>query len=186
MDSFLGEIRAFGFNFSPYEWANCIGTVMSIQQNPALYSILGNTYGGRVGQSFALPNLQGCAAMGAGTGPGLTPRALGDVDGESTEWLTLNEIPNHTHTMAWQSSTVTAEKTGTPVVNGWPTVPAQSTVNPPKIIPGFLNTPQPNAVMASQVLSPAGTSNLQPHQNKQPYLPLIFCISLYGEWPQKP
>ena len=69
MDAFTGEIRLFPFNFAPQDWAYCDGSVLTIQQYPALYSIIGNIYGGSAGQNFKLPNLNGRAAMGAGNRP---------------------------------------------------------------------------------------------------------------------
>ncbi|HVV44976.1 MAG TPA: tail fiber protein, partial [Bryobacteraceae bacterium] len=81
MDAFTGEIRIFGFNYAPVDWAFCDGSTIPVSQNQVLYSLLGNIYGGTYPNTFAVPNLKGVAPMGAGIGPGLTPRQTGDEVG---------------------------------------------------------------------------------------------------------
>jgi microcystin-dependent protein len=97
MEPFLGEIRLFAGNFAPYQWALCTGQILPIQQYTALFSLLGTTYGGNGTTNFALPNLQGRTPIHQGTGPGLTPRSLGEADGEATVMLSLPEMAAHTH-----------------------------------------------------------------------------------------
>src|SRR5260370_1263480 len=97
MDPFVGEIRQFGFNFAPTGWAMCNGQLLPISQNTALFSILGTTYGGDGKSTFALPNLQGCVPMGAGAGPGLSPRDLGETGGPEAGTLLAHEMPGPTH-----------------------------------------------------------------------------------------
>src|ERR1700751_817230 len=94
---FLAEIRIFTGNFAPKGWALCDGQLMSISQNTALFSLLGTTYGGNGTSNFALPNLQGCAPMQAGQGPGLSLRDLGETAGEQTVTLLQTEMPAHAH-----------------------------------------------------------------------------------------
>ncbi len=77
-DQFLAEIRIFPTNFAPYGWAFCNGQLLPISQYTALFSLLGTTFGGNGTSNFALPNLQGCAPMHAGNGPGLSPHVLGE------------------------------------------------------------------------------------------------------------
>src|ERR1700755_2085298 len=96
-DPFVAEIRAFPFNFAPKGWALCNGQILPISQNTALFSLLGTTYGGNGTTNFALPNLQGCAPLQAGQGPGLTDRSLGEVGGTPTVTLLTTEVPQHTH-----------------------------------------------------------------------------------------
>src|SRR5215472_11148950 len=103
-DQFVAEIRIFPFNFAPTGWAFCDGQLMSLSQNTALFSLLGTTYGGNGTSNFALPNLQGCAPMQAGQGPGLTLRDLGETSGEQTVTLLQTEMPAHSHTVQDDSS----------------------------------------------------------------------------------
>src|SRR4051794_22102013 len=94
---FLGEIRIFAGNFAINGWALCNGQILSIQQNTALFSLLGTQYGGDGRTTFALPNLQGRAPMHAGQGPGLTPRTQGEIGGNPTVTVITSEVPQHNH-----------------------------------------------------------------------------------------
>jgi microcystin-dependent protein len=96
-DQFVGEIRAFPFNFAPNGWAVCNGQLLAISQNTALFSLLGTQFGGNGTSNFALPNLQGSAPLDFGQGPGLSPRVIGETGGEQAVTLTLVQIPAHTH-----------------------------------------------------------------------------------------
>ena len=105
MDPFIGQIIMFGGNFAPRGWALCDGQLLSISQNSALFSILGTTYGGDGRTTFGLPDLRGRVSMHPGTGPGLSPRSLGQKTGAETETLTENNMPSHTHPAAADSTT---------------------------------------------------------------------------------
>src|SRR5881392_1864618 len=97
-DPFVAEIRIFPFNFAPRGWAFCDGQLMPLSQNTALFSLLGTTYGGDGKSNFALPDLQGCAPMHPGQGPGLSLHDLGETGGSETVSLLESEIPAHSHT----------------------------------------------------------------------------------------
>src|SRR5215831_16948252 len=112
---FVAEIRIFTGNFAPKGWALCDGQLMSISQNTALFSLLGTTYGGNGTSNFALPNLQGCAPMQAGQGPGLSLRDLGETAGEQTVTLLQTEMPAHSHGALGSSGSASAS----PVGNAW-------------------------------------------------------------------
>src|ERR671919_1034255 len=96
-DPFVAEIRIFGFNFAPTGWAMCNGQILPISQNTALFALLGTVYGGNGKSNFALPNLQGSAAMHPGQGQGLSLRDLGEVGGVESVTLLQSEIPVHSH-----------------------------------------------------------------------------------------
>src|ERR1700755_2598450 len=97
MDPFVAEIRIFPFNFAPKGWAWCNGQILPLSQNTALFSLLGTTYGGDGKSNFALPNMQGNAAMHPGQGPGLSLHDLGEIGGSETVSLLESEIPAHSH-----------------------------------------------------------------------------------------
>jgi microcystin-dependent protein len=171
---FVAEIRIFAGSFAPKGWALCDGQLMSISQNTALFSLLGTTYGGNGTSNFALPNLQGCAPMQAGQGPGLSLRDLGETGGEQTVTLLQTEMPAHSH--AAQATTTTNQASPSP--NVWAS--GQK---------GFGNVYTPPDQPATQrQMNPLGTSiaggNL-PHNNMQPFLGLIFIIALQGVFPAR-
>ena len=99
-DPFVAEIRIFPFNFAPKGWAFCDGQLMPISQNTALFSLLGTTYGGDGKSTFALPDLQGRAAMHPGQGPGLSLHDLGETGGSETVTLLESEVPSHSHSLS--------------------------------------------------------------------------------------
>src|SRR5213595_690854 len=98
-DPFVAEIRIFPFNFAPKGWAWCDGQLLPISQNTALFSLLGTTYGGDGKSTFALPDLQGAAAIQPGQGQGLSLRDLGEMSGVESITLLQSEIPIHTHAL---------------------------------------------------------------------------------------
>ena len=173
-DPFVAEIRMFGFQFAPKGWAQCNGQLLPLSQNTALFSLLGTTYGGDGKSTFALPGLEGSAAMHPGQGPGLSLRDLGEIGGSEFVTLLESEMPIHTHNL--MASTQNAS-TSNPSAD---TVLARSF--------GGLSyrnaaplTPQ---LMAFQALSPAGGS--LPHNNLMPYLVVNYCIALQGVFPARP
>ena len=171
---FLAEIRIFTGGFAPKGWALCDGQLMSISQNTALFSLLGTTYGGNGTSNFALPNLQGCAPMQAGQGPGLSLRDLGETAGEQTVTLLQTEMPAHSHTA------VAAPGTGisaSPTANAW----ASGLKTGPALY-------QPSDNTNNVQMSPFGTSiagGSQPHNNMPPFLGLTFIIALQGVFPAR-
>jgi microcystin-dependent protein len=107
-DQFVAEIRLFAGNFAPTGWAFCNGQILPIASNTALFSLLGTTYGGNGTTNFALPNLQGCAPMHPGQGPGLSLHNLGETGGAQTVTLSNSEIPAHSHLLNVSSQAGTA------------------------------------------------------------------------------
>jgi microcystin-dependent protein len=114
---YIGEIRAFGFNFAPYGWATCDGQLLAISANTALFSILGTTYGGNGTTNFALPNLQGNTPIHQGQGSGLPDYVLGEQLGSPTVTLTTAEMPAHVHVVNASTAGSTTEPTNTPTTN---------------------------------------------------------------------
>jgi microcystin-dependent protein len=170
-DPFVAEIRIFPFNFAPKGWAFCNGQLLPISQNTALFSLLGTTYGGDGKSTFALPDLQGNAAMHAGQGKGLSLRDLGEMGGSESITLLLTEIPFHTHVLMAAGSDPAESN-----------VPTNNALARSKNGSAYTNTIQLTQ-MAPQALPPVGGS--LPHNNMQPYLTLNFCIALQGVFPPR-
>ncbi|HKU77967.1 MAG TPA: tail fiber protein [Pyrinomonadaceae bacterium] len=169
-EPFLSEIRIFSFNFAPKGWALCNGQLLPINQNQALFSLLGTTYGGNGQTNFALPNLRGRASIHEGAG-----HTLGEAAGSTAVTVNLQQMPTHTHFLTANMAVIGANMNatqGAPGGNNW--------ANTGKTI---WNTGQGNAVMNPQAVGNVGGS--QPHNNMQPYLVLNFCIALQGIFPSQ-
>jgi microcystin-dependent protein len=169
-DPFVAEIRVMPFNFAPRGWASCDGQLMPISQNTALFSLVGTYYGGDGRSSFGLPDLRGSFAMGTDQGPDLSPRDLGERVGQAAVSLQPSELPAHTHALmagVTPASTSPAGNVMTPTAAGGGSV---------------YRAPGAAAPMAAAI-SPAGSG--QPHENRQPYLGLLFCIALQGIFPPR-
>jgi microcystin-dependent protein len=171
-DPFVAEIRIFPFNFAPKGWAWCDGQLLPLSQNTALFSLLGTTYGGDGKSNFALPDLQGRAAMHPGQGPGLSLHDLGETGGSETVTLLESEIPSHSHALR------AFNDVGEDRIPGPTESLARSTG-------GLLYAVPPTGMvpMAPEALVPAGGD--QPHNNLQPYLTFYFCIALQGVFPPR-
>lgn len=171
---FLGEVQIFGFNFAPAGWALCNGATVSISQYSALYALIGTSYGGNGTTSFSLPNLTNRAPCSQGTGPGLTPRTLGETFGESSHTLIANEMPAHSHSA--QAFAGTGTRSPQPAAN--------AALTSTGIFEEYNNNQVKNTMLLPTTLSNYGGS--QPHENRQPFLALNFCIALQGVYPQFP
>jgi microcystin-dependent protein len=158
---YLSEIRMMSFNFAPKGWALCNGQLLPINQNQALFSLLGTTYGGDGRTTFGLPNLQGRVPVHRGTG-----FVQGQSGGEQTHTLVVGEEPVHTHTAV---GTLTAGDAPIPTGNY---LGAANNMYAPLANPTTLHP---------STIGNAGAG--QPHENMQPYLVLSFCIALQGVFP---
>jgi len=164
-EPFLAEVRIMSFNFPPKGWALCNGQFLPINQNQALFSLLGTTFGGNGQTTFALPNMQGRTPNHMGGG-----FTLGESGGQISHTLITSEMPQHVHLANGSSST------GNQVAptNNLLASPLNQTYRPPS---SNLTTLAPSSV------STVGGS--QPHENRQPYLTLSFCIALQGIFPSQ-
>ncbi len=162
-EPFLSEIRIMSFSFPPRGWALCDGQLLPINQNQALFSLLGTTFGGDGRVNFGLPDLRGRTPIHVGSG-----HTLGERGGEQAHTLSIAELPTHTHTL--QGSTTNAANT-----------PLNTTVlgksNPQAVYGGAAGL----AAMAANSVSNVGGS--QAHLNMQPFLTLNFSIALQGIFP---
>jgi microcystin-dependent protein len=162
---FVGEIKMISWNFAPRGWALCNGQFLAINQNQALFSLLGTTYGGNGQTTFALPNFQGRTPVHVGGG-----FVQGQAAGENAHTLTASEMPQHTHTAQVQPANAS---TGTPNGNLLAGVPSfayrNSLTNLTTLVPGTITN----------------TGGSQPHANQQPYLVLNFVIALQGIFPSQ-
>ncbi|SCY92814.1 phage tail protein [Alkaliphilus peptidifermentans] len=156
MKFFLGEIRLFPFSFAPRGWTLCNGQILQISQNQALYSLLGTTYGGNGTTTFALPDLRGRVPIHS---------EAGQAGGEEEQWLTIIQMPNHTHTFS--ASTDISDKRE-----------AVANVLANDVRMPYKKNPSPIVNMNDTGLSFSGEG--LPHNNMQPYTVLNFCIALEG------
>jgi microcystin-dependent protein len=176
-EPFLSELRIMSFNFPPKGWTFANGQFLPINQNQALFSLLGTTYGGDGRQTFALPNVQGRVPIHMGSG-----FPLGQVGGATAHTLIISEMPAHSHplmTDATTTSGITAQATSTSVLgrsSGAITPTGSFTVQ-------MYNTAAPGTTLKANTISNVGGS--QPHTNMQPYLALSFCIALQGIFPSQ-
>jgi microcystin-dependent protein len=162
VEPFLSEIRIFSFNFAPKGWALCNGQLLPINQNQALFSLLGTTYGGNGQTNFALPDLRGRVPMH--NGDGLT---LGQIGGQEAHTIILSEMPTHTHQMKGSAD---SPSVAPPTNNFWSS-----------------NTSfTPYGTTADTAMSPTAIGNTggsQPHENRSPFLTLNCSIALQGIFP---
>jgi microcystin-dependent protein len=163
-DPFLSEIRIMSFNFPPKSWALCNGQLLPINQNQALFSLLGTTYGGNGQTNFALPDLRGRAPMHEGAN-----HTLGERAGEQAHTVLSAEMPAHNHAM--NGSTTASGGTDNPTNNF-----LGSASN-------LYHTPASPTSMNPQTVGNRGGT--QPHDNMMPYLTLSFCIALQGIFPSR-
>lgn len=163
-EPFLAEIRLMSFNFAPRGWALCNGQSLPINQNQALFSLLGTTFGGNGQTNFNLPNLQGRAPLHVGNG-----HILGENAGELAHTLTISELPLHLHS---PKATSVAQTTTTPSPT---TMLAKSSPQSLYAAAGALVPLAGNAV--------SNTGGSQAHENRQPYLSINFSIALQGIFP---
>jgi microcystin-dependent protein len=162
-EPFLSEIRIMSFGFPPKGWALCNGQFLPINQNQALFSLLGTTYGGNGQTTFALPDLRGQTPMHVGSG-----HTLGERAGQQAHTVTISELPTHQHAaIAASNNSDSAQPAGNNLAA------AANLYGPP----GALTTLSPDTV--------TNIGGSQAHLNMQPFLTLSFCIALQGIFPSR-
>jgi len=181
---FLGQIEVFAFDWPPAGFAKCDGQLLSVQQNPALFALLGTVFGGDGRNTFALPDLRSRTPIGPGQGPGLSNRVQGDMVGEENHAVTVDEMGTHTHALRAQPG------------KGTQATPAAATVIAKGVLkdesgklsdlPIYAAPPsgqRPSVSMDPASIQPSGGS--VGHNNLMPYLTLNVCISLVGPTPPR-
>lgn len=163
-EPFLSEIRILSFDFAPKGWALCNGQLLPINQNQALFSLMGTTYGGDGRVNFGLPNLQGQTPIHTGNG-----HTLGERGGEQAHTLTISEISMHTHTVNL------SDNPGNPVASAGNMLANSGDER------RFTSGEQNLTALGTQIVGNTGGG--QAHQNMQPFLTLSFCIALQGIFP---
>ncbi len=167
-EPYLSEIRIFGFNFAPRNWAQCDGQILPINQNQSLYSLLGTTYGGDGRTSFALPDLRGRAAIHKGT-----TITLGAKSGSESVVLTTDQIPSHDHTLQATNDDSTSP------------LPPQDNFLARATTPLYHTATNLVALKATDVPAVGKTGGSQGHNNMQPFQALNFCIAISGLFPSR-
>jgi microcystin-dependent protein len=204
MEPFIGFIAAFGFNYAPRGWSICAGQIIAISDNTALFSLLGDTYGGDLRSVFGLPELRGRVPMGYGQSPGLPPFQIGQRAGSPIQMLSILELPSHTHT-----ATVTESGGGTvsgallaSQANGEHEQPQQGDYLATSFkARGDLNKDYVSAANAGTTVQLSGlivqgdpggitvtnasTGNGNAFSIMQPYLTINFCIAQLGIYPPR-
>ncbi len=168
-EPFIAEVRLFAGTFAPRGWADCNGQLLPINQNQALFALLGTTYGGDGRVTFGLPDLRDRSAIHAGTGPGLSNRVLGETGGSATVTLSTAQIPAHHHGLR----AAAVATTGTPGA----TVALADTAG------AKVYRPASNPVPMGAALASTGLG--QAHDNRQPYLGVRYIIALQGVFPSR-
>jgi microcystin-dependent protein len=165
---FVGEIRMVGFNFAPVGWAFCDGSTQSIDQNTALFQLIGTTYGGDGTTTYNLPNLLGRLPIHQGIDTSGNPYVLGQISGTETVTLTTQQIPSHNHPLQAASSAATMTN---------PTALTLAASN----VDVYVTPTSPTATIDASTLS----GGSQPHDNLMPFLCINFIISLFGIFPSQ-
>lgn len=176
---YLAQILMFSGNFAPKNYAMCNGQTLAINQNQALFALIGTTYGGNGVTTFLLPNLQSNLPVGWGQGLGLSFYNLGQTGGTPSVTLNQSTVPTHTHSFI--AATGTAATTSPSVANNIPGSPPASGAL-------FYATPPGNPPLLPQAMGAAACSTVgsnQAHTNQMPSLCITFAIALNGVFPSR-
>ncbi len=176
-DQYIGEIRAFGFNFAPYGWFLCNGQTLAISAYTTLFAVIGTYFGGNGTTNFQLPNLQGSVPMHWGNAPSGSVYDLGEPVGTTNVTLNGNQLPMHNHMIQVATGAGgTQEPTGTPGPTTW-----LGSSNPAD---AYTASGPTNTNLSQKAIGPNTGGNL-PHENMQPFLTVNFCIAYLGAFPPR-
>lgn len=184
-DGYIGEIRLWGPNWTPRNWAFCQGQLLAIAQNNALFSLLGTIYGGDGRTTFALPDLRGRTAIGSGRGPGLSDYAIGAKAGQEYVTLNVSQIPSHNHVaiskLSVSSANATKSQATTGSSIGTPVTPSGRSV----IQTYGFNDATPDVELGSNPVTVGNTGGNLSHENRQPFGVLNYIICMQGIYPSR-
>lgn len=171
MEPFLGQIQAFGFNFAPRGWLFCQGQLLPINQNQALFSLLGTMYGGDGRTTFALPDLRGRSIVGFGQGNGLSNLNIGQAGGSETVTLLTANLPAHNHALTATDSDANSDEASSGARLGTAGVSIYASGGTGSVVLAADSTTQ--------------TGGGQPFNNRSPYLGINYCIAIQGIFPSR-
>jgi microcystin-dependent protein len=181
VDQYLGEIRLCGFSFPPKGWAFCNGALLPIQQNAALFSLLGIQYGGNGVTNFALPDLRGRTPLHRDN----QDYMQGAVGGVESVTLTSQQLPMHNHTFVASTTPATATNTGATKDHLLATSNLYNSTNPSISGPGILLYGVPGTLTPLSAETSDATGGNQAHENMQPSVVLNYIIALTGIFPSR-
>lgn len=186
MEGTLGTVQLFAGNFAPRSWTFCDGQLLQIAQNTALFSLLGTIYGGDGRTTFAVPDLRGRVAIGAGNGPGLSSRTLGSRAGQTEVEITTATMPEHSHdassTLGFRARDKNGNKTS-PDGNALATMRIQN-----NSLPAYTSQAADTDLEGAEItgtLELANTGGNSPHENRQPFLGMNYIICIAGIFPSR-
>ncbi|MEM6722097.1 MAG: tail fiber protein [Bacteroidota bacterium] len=190
MDPFIGEIIMFGGNFAPRGWALCNGQLLAINQNSALFSIIGTTYGGDGRTTFALPDLRGRSPIHTGTGPGLSTIRLGQRGGAEYHTLNILEMPNHSHSGASLKGTIGSneEDGDSEDPTGRVFGPVQVSSSTAVSVTPYNSEPVDSAMAAGSVSitgNTLATGGNQSFYMRNPFEAVNYIIAMVGVYPSR-
>jgi len=176
---YLSELRVFGFGFPPKGWALCNGQLLAINQNQALFALIGTTYGGNGTTNFQLPNFQGRTMLGVGKSPISGAQYVwGEIGGVENVTLLPTQMPNHTHLVAAQTVAANSTVAATAKI-----AVVKNTVTTTDVINVYATGVAPNVALEPRTIGSAG--NNTPHTNMPPFLVMNICIATTGLFPSR-
>jgi microcystin-dependent protein len=177
-EAYLGQVEIFAFPFAPKYWMACNGTLLGINQNAALFSLLGTMYGGNGVTTFALPDLRGRAPISFGSG-----YTQGQAAGEETHQLAIAELPQHNHMVQVDSQTPTASNKNVPDPTEILGITGGAASDGSALQINLYAAGSPSVQFDGRTIQTAGSS--VPHENRMPTLVLNFCICVSGLFPPR-
>jgi microcystin-dependent protein len=183
-DPFIGQLEIFGFGKAPKNWAYCTGQLIAINQNQALFALLGTTYGGNGTTTFALPDLRSRLPLGTDMFRSGSQYPMGTQTGTESVALLGPHLPAHTHQLMAANGTDTSNNTNTPASNlGFGVSTGTTSAGSPLKVYAYAQDAAPASALDPTAVGMVGGQ--QPHANRMPSLALNVCICLYGTFPSR-